>query len=123
MIISTIFVYRLFKGLDVITDAEKQSLANNSLAQLRFLWLPALVLLPLALMATSMMGYHYSALYLEQHVEMTLWFFAGLFFFKELLLRSLYIAERHLRLDDAIRRRALLQQAGAADPQQTVYYQ
>ncbi len=56
-------------------------------------------------MATSTLGYHYSALYLEQHVEMTLWFFAGLFFFKELLLRSLYIAERRLRFDDAIRRR------------------
>jgi potassium efflux system protein len=36
---------------------------------------------------------------------MTLWLFIGLFLLKELLLRALYIAERRLRLEDALKRR------------------
>ncbi|MBA1331598.1 hypothetical protein QQ73_10795 [Candidatus Endoriftia persephone str. Guaymas] len=83
------------------------NLNNNKslLAQLHFLWFPLFLLLPLALLLLSASGYHYTAVHLAARLEMTFWFFLGLFIIKELLLRSLYIAERRLRFEDALRRR------------------
>ncbi len=75
------------------------------LAQLHFLWYPLAVGTPLALALTSALGYHLTALRLEQLLQMTLWLFIGLFLLKELLLRAFYIAARRLRLDDALKRR------------------
>jgi potassium efflux system protein len=59
----------------------------------------------LLLAATSILGYHSAAMHLERLAEQTFWLFIGLFLIKELLLRSLYIAERRLRFEDALRRR------------------
>ncbi len=69
------------------------NLNNNKslLAQLHFLWFPLFLLLPLALLLLSASGYHYTAVHLAARLEMTFWFFLGLFIIKELLLRSLYI--------------------------------
>jgi potassium efflux system protein len=105
MLISTVFIFRLLwrKG------AFMQSIdsANNAhlMGQLHFLWFPLLLSIPALLAITAAAGYYYAALHLEQRVEQTFWFFVGLFLLKELLLRSLYIAERRLRLEDALQRR------------------
>lgn len=73
--------------------------------RLHFLWYPLTLGIPVALAITSLLGYHYTALHLEERLQQTLWFFFGLFILKELLLRALYIAERRLRYEDALKRR------------------
>jgi len=105
MLISTIFIFRLLRHGGTITETLKVSNADDILVQLHFLWFPLVMLLPLFFAITSAMGYHYASLHLELRAELTFWFFFGLFLFKELLLRSLYIAERRLRFEDALRRR------------------
>ena len=79
--------------------------AGSWLAELHFLWFPLAVGIPLALAIMSALGYHLTALRLEQLMQLTLWLFIGLFLLKELLLRALYITERRLRLEDALKRR------------------
>ncbi len=122
MSVNTVFVFRLLRRRGRIME----SLINSNsgpLVQLHFLWFPLLVILPVSFAFTSALGYHYTALHLEQRTEQTFWFFFSLFLLKELLLRSLYIAERRLRYDDAVRRRdelrALRAQTGEAKEDET----
>ncbi len=105
MMVSCVFVFRLLRQKGMLMQAVNTANANSIVGQLHFLWFPLLVSLPVAFALTSAWGYHYTALHLEQLAELTFWFFVGLFLLKELLLRSLYIADRRLRLEDAIRRR------------------
>jgi small-conductance mechanosensitive channel len=82
----------------------------GSVARQRPLWVGSIglgfiLLLPLSLAVTSALGYHYAAWHLDLRAEQTLSFFIGLFLLKELLLRALLVAERRLRLKDALRRR------------------
>ncbi len=115
MAVSALFVFRLLRKDGILMQGVIQSNADSILAQLHFIWFPLLAILPLAFAATSALGYHYTALHLEQRAEQTFWFFIGLFLLKELLLRSLYIAERRLRLEDAVRRRDELRAQRALD--------
>jgi len=75
------------------------------LGQLRFLWLPLSLGALVALAVTSLLGYHYTALHIEYEARQMIWFFVGLVLIKDLLLRWLYVAERRLRFEDAVRRR------------------
>jgi potassium efflux system protein len=104
MLVSSLFIFRLLRSGGSIM----QSLANGQgglLLQLHFLWFPVLLITPVIFAFTSALGYHYTAVHLELRMELTFWFFFGLFLLKELLLRSLYIADRRLRYEDALRRR------------------
>jgi potassium efflux system protein len=119
--LSAVFVYRLLRRGGPLMAALLNSNGGGALAQLHFLWFPSLVLLPIVFAITSAVGYHHTSLHLEQQAELTFWFFIGLFLLKELLLRSLYIAGRRLRFEDAVRRRDELraQRAqGSASPEE-----
>jgi potassium efflux system protein len=109
MIVSAVFVFRLLRRRGKIITWLTCS-GGGPLLQLHFLWFPFIVMLPVVFAVTSALGYHYTAFHLEQRAEQTFWFFFGLFLVKELLLRWLYVAERRLRFEDAIRRREELKQ-------------
>ncbi|MFG0283792.1 MAG: mechanosensitive ion channel domain-containing protein [Phycisphaerales bacterium JB039] len=80
--------------------------AGGWLHRLRYLWYPAIVGLPLALLATSMAGYHYTALRLELRLEITLALLLLLVLVNGLMQRWLFVARRRLAVEDARRRRA-----------------
>jgi potassium efflux system protein len=105
MFVSAVFLYRLLnsKGRLMLTAREQGE--PGALVQLHFIWFPLFVLLPLALALIAALGYQYAAVNLKEQAEVTFWFFVVLFLLKEMLLRSLYVAERRLRLQDALRRR------------------
>lgn len=105
MLVSAAYIHRMLRRDGPLMKTLQNQPARSTLLQLHFLWFPLFMLLPLAFATSSALGYHASALHLENRVEQTFWFFVGLFLLKELLLRYLYIAERRLRLDDALRRR------------------
>lgn len=105
MLVATLFTYRLLRRDGELMQAVQRTHADALAYQLHVFWFPPLLLLGPAVGMASALGYHYTAMQLEQRVELTFWFFFGLFMLKELLLRYLYIAERRLRYEDALRRR------------------
>ncbi len=104
MLISAVFVFRLLRSSSPLV-AMMQRNEGGTLAQTRFLWFPVLVFLPVVFAASSAFGYHDAVVHLGNLVGRTFWFFLALFLGKELLLRFLYVAERRLRFEDALRRR------------------
>ncbi|MCB1881156.1 MAG: mechanosensitive ion channel [Gammaproteobacteria bacterium] len=105
MTASSLFVYRLLRRRSALIQALDAGYRRGPLSQLYLIWFPLLLLLPLAFAITSAWGYHNIAVHLSQRVEQTFWLFVMLFMLKEFILRSLFIAERRLRLEEALRRR------------------
>ncbi|MCP3867401.1 MAG: mechanosensitive ion channel [Gammaproteobacteria bacterium] len=105
MVIAVVFLYRLLRSQGALMLWEQENKPEGALIQLHFIWFPLIVMAPVALALTSALGYQYTAQSLAQQGEITFWFFVVLYLLRELLLRSLYIAERRLRYQDALRRR------------------
>jgi len=120
MAVSVVFLFRLLRRRGAMMQTLQGSEDDRVLVQLHFLWFPLLLLLPVAFAVGSALGYHYTVLHLEQRAEQTFWFFVGLYLLRELLLRSLYVAERRLRFEEAVRRRDELraQRAQGEDEQE-----
>ncbi|MCU7842505.1 MAG: mechanosensitive ion channel [Candidatus Thiodiazotropha sp. (ex Monitilora ramsayi)] len=115
--ISTVFLYRLLSKNSDMMQSWRGTGSESLLLQLHFLWFPLLMLMNLGLIISTALGYMTLALRLLEHIEITFWFFVGLFFFKELLLRYLFVAERRLRYENALRKREELRQQRAQEQQ------
>jgi potassium efflux system protein len=99
------FVYRLLHRQGHLLIGWQRADPHGLLLQLHFLWFPLLLLIQAGLIVATVAGYQTLALRLLEHLEMTFWFFVGLYFLKELLLRYLFVAERRLRYENALRKR------------------
>jgi potassium efflux system protein len=102
---ASVFVYRLLKSQSAFMAGWKSGGRQSLLIQLHFLWFPLLLLIQGGMIVSTAVGYQTLALTLLEHLEVTFWFFVGLFFIKELLLRYLFVAERRLRYQNALRKR------------------
>jgi potassium efflux system protein len=102
---ASVFLYRLLKSQSNFMHSWKSGGGQSLLIQLHFLWFPLLLLIQAGMIVSTAIGYQTLALTLLEHLEVTFWFFVGLFFIKELLLRYLFVAERRLRYQNALRRR------------------
>jgi len=78
---------------------------ERKLRKIRLIWLPIVIVLPLSMMLASLMGYHHTALVMEQHLESMIWFLLGLMILRDLLLRALYLAEIKFRYEEALKKR------------------
>jgi potassium efflux system protein len=105
MVIFMIFIYRLLRKQGPLMTTWSSIKSNALLLQLHFLWFPFIILIGAGLIFSTISGYMTLSLRLLDHVESTIWFFIGLFTLRELLLRYLYIAERRLRYQNALKRR------------------
>jgi potassium-dependent mechanosensitive channel len=103
--VSLVFLYRLLQGQSELMTNWRKSNPESLLVQLQFLWFPLLLLIVTSMIVSTGLGYQTLAVRLLEHLEMTFWFFVGLFFLKELLLRYLFVAERRLRYENALRKR------------------
>lgn len=102
MLVSAAFIRRVLR----MNGGIMAYVRGGALAQSHFIWYaPLWLLLPAGLAIASILGYHYTAVRLQQHVNQTFWFFLGLFLIKEMILRFLTISERRLRFEAALRRR------------------
>jgi potassium efflux system protein len=71
---------------------------------------------PLLLAASALLGYFYSAVFLTAVAGETLWFILAVVIGKDLLLRGLYVTQRRLRFQEALRfREEQLAQRGTSD--------
>jgi len=73
--------------------------------RLRFIWFPALLAIPAALLLASLTGYHYTAVQFERKIEYTLIILVIVGTLNAILMRWLFIARRRLAIEDAKRRR------------------
>ncbi|MES9863566.1 MAG: mechanosensitive ion channel domain-containing protein [Candidatus Thiodiazotropha sp. LLP2] len=112
---SLIFLYRLLRKNSLLLESWARSKPNSILLQIHFLWFPLSLLIITGIAAASALGYLTLSIRLLKLVELTFWFFVGLFTLKELLLRYLFIAERRLRFDNALQRREELRQQRAQE--------
>ncbi|MCG8488699.1 MAG: mechanosensitive ion channel [Chromatiales bacterium] len=110
MVTTLIFVHRLLNKNGLLYQTWQRITPNAILVQLQFLWFPLLLLIGLGIAIASSIGYLTLSTRLLKLVELTFWFFVGLFILKELLLRYLFIAERRLRYESALQRREELRQ-------------
>ena len=116
---ATVFIYRLLKTQSHFMQSWKSASGQSMLIQLHFLWFPLLLLIQAGMIISTAIGYQTLALTLLEHLEVTFWFFVGLFFFKELLLRYLFVAERRLRYQNALRKRDELRAQRESEQQHT----
>jgi potassium efflux system protein len=115
MLVNAVFLYRLLSRNSEMIRNWQATGRPSLLLQLQFIWFPLLLLINLGLIISTAMGYMTLALRLLEHIEITFWFFVGLFFVKELLLRYLFVAERRLRYENALRKREELRQQRAQE--------
>ncbi|MDY7107093.1 MAG: mechanosensitive ion channel [Planctomycetota bacterium] len=73
--------------------------------RLRYVWFPAIVLAPLALGILAALGYFYTAAKLEQRVLVTIWVVLLIVVGHALFMRWLYVIQRRLAFQQALKRR------------------
>ncbi|MCG8003735.1 MAG: mechanosensitive ion channel [Candidatus Thiodiazotropha lotti] len=118
MVITLFFVHRLLNKKGLLFQTWQRINPNAILVQLQFLWFPLLLLIGLGIAIAGSIGYLNLSIRLLKLLELTFWFFVGLFILKELLLRYLFIAERRLRYENALQRREELRQQREQEQQQ-----
>jgi len=116
LLTSLTLFYRLLRRHSPLMTQWRITNATSLLLQLQFLWFPLLLLLTGLLAVIAALGYLTLSLKLLEHIEVTFWFFVGLFFLKELLLRYLFVAERRLRYENALRKREELRAQREQEP-------
>lgn len=116
---AALLVTRLLGEKGALWLGLKERRPRELITQTHFLWYPALVGIPLTLALISLGNYHYTAVHLEERFQTTLWFLFGVFVLKELILRWLFVAERRLRFENALRRRDELRAQRAAREEET----
>ncbi len=109
-----ILVQRLLGEKGPVRETLKTEYSGKLITHLLFLWYPIVLGIPAALALLSLSDYHYTAVHLEEHVQKTVWFLLAVFILKELILRWLFVTERRLRFNDALRRRDELRAQRAA---------
>ena len=111
---AAIVVSRLLGQTGPLWQTLKEMHPSRLITQIHFLWYPLVLGTPLLLALLSAANYHYTAVHLEERFQTTLWFLFGVFVLKELILRWLFVTERRLRFEDAMRRREELRAHRAA---------
>lgn len=116
---TALLVTRLLGRSGALWQALQEQHPRQLITQTHFLWYPVVVGIPLVLALISLGNYHYTAVHLEERFQTTLWFLFGVFVLKGLILRWLFVAERRLRFEGALRRRDELRAQRAAREEDT----
>ena len=101
---AAVVVSRLLGQTGSLSQTLKEMHPSSLVTQTHFLWYPLMLVAPLALALLSLVNYHYTAVHLEERLQMTLWLLFGVFMLRELILRWLFVTEQRLRFEDSVRR-------------------
>ncbi len=104
-----IAIYRVWRKKGAVMDSFAESGERSQWAQYHIIWFIPAMLIPIGLSLGALIGYFYTATFLAGKVGETVWFIILLMFFKDLLLRGLYVAQRRLRFAEALRYREEVQ--------------
>jgi potassium efflux system protein len=105
MIILAISLHRIWRksGMVMATFTELDS--HRKWSNYHVLWFGPALAAPLLLALWALLGYFYSAAFILSVAGETLWFIVGAIIAKDLLMRSLYVTQRQLRFQEALRHR------------------
>lgn len=116
MVLLAVAIHRIWRRGGPVIQALAQSPDGAKWVHYHLLWFAPALLLPLGLAAAALAGYYYTATFLTAKAGQTIWFMLGLVLTKDLLLRGLYVTQRRLRLQEALRRREESMAQRAATP-------
>ena len=114
-----IAIYRVWRKKGAVMASFAESSERSQWPQYHIIWFIPAMLIPISLSLGALIGYFYTATFLAGKVGETVWFIIVLMFFKDLLLRGLYVAQRRLRFAEALRYREEAQaqrEAGGETP-------
>ncbi len=100
---------KVFGARSALRTVLREDFTRSWANQLHFIWYPLMLLVPITLAVLSLAGFNYAAVELEIRVQMTAWFLLSLLLLAESILRTLYIAARRMKLEEALRRREIAQ--------------
>ncbi len=105
LVILLVVIFRIWNRNSEFSRSQRSRKRPSRWAQYHFIWFYLLLAKPLILIAMTLYGYYYTATYLAQMIEYTLWFILGMLLLKDMLLRKLRVMQRRMRLREAIERR------------------
>ena len=94
-----IFFFRALRPATGIFGARLRKRPTGWLSQLRYLWFPALVAIPIALAIASALGYHYTAVQLAKRVAITIRIVMAVAIVYALLVRGVLLQQRRIAIE------------------------
>ncbi len=105
-VVSSAFIWRLLSPKLGVLSHWAERIGQASRGYLRYLIKPVLLTTPIVLALLSIAGYHFTALQLSRHLLLSLAAVVVITLVYNTILRWLMVAERRLRLNQALARRA-----------------
>ena len=118
MLLLAIAVHRIWRSKGPVMQAIASSPDKAKWASYHVLWFVPSLLVPLFLAMAALVGFYYTSIFLAAKAGETIWFILGLVLLKGLVLRGIYVAQRQLRFEEALRYReeALARQTESSQP-------
>lgn len=110
-----VMLRRLFCEHGEMRTCIREDFAGAWVNQLHFLWYPIALATPVVLALASLGGYYYTAMHFTGRILTTVSFIFVVFLVTGVILRWLYVTERRLRYEDALRRRDQLRAQRASE--------
>ncbi len=107
----------LRKGGNLMQDLTQDNV-NQRWVQYHLFWFWGILAIPVALAIQALLGYFYGAIFLASVIGETLWFLILTLIIRDLIIRSLYVTQRRLRLQEALRYRDEMQARKKAEAEQ-----
>ncbi|MGD2120002.1 MAG: hypothetical protein PVG66_16715, partial [Chromatiales bacterium] len=105
MLLLAMGIYRIWRSDGPLMKVLANNAAGEKWPHYHVLWFVPVLALPLGLALAALAGYFYTAAFLSSMIGETIWFFVVLVLLKDMLLRSLYVTQRRLRFQEALRHR------------------
>ena len=105
MVLLAVAIHRIWRKKGAVMQAMTDSDERAKWASYHVLWFGPAMLIPIGVALAALSGYYYTAAFLVGKAGETLWFIFSLVLGKDLVLRALYVAQRRLRFEEALRYR------------------
>lgn len=117
MLLLMVAIHRIWRRTGAVISAFAVTPDRSKWASYHILWFGPSLLTPALLSVAALLGYFYSAVFLVSVAGETLWFILTVTIAKDLLLRGLYVTQRRIRFQEALRYRdeQLAQRAAGDD--------
>ncbi|MCB1772061.1 MAG: mechanosensitive ion channel [Gammaproteobacteria bacterium] len=118
MLFLMIIIHRIWRKNGEVMQAFADSEENARWHSYHVLWFGPALLIPLSLAVSALVGYFYTGVFLASVAGETLWFILFAVVGRDLLFRGLYVTQRRLRFQEAVRYRdeLLAQRAAGKEP-------
>ncbi|MGB5493218.1 MAG: mechanosensitive ion channel domain-containing protein [Sedimenticolaceae bacterium] len=114
MLLLGIAIHRVWRSQGPVMRAFASTPERIKWTSYHIAWFGPALMIPALLALAALIGFFYTAAFLTAIAGQTLWFIVALVLFKDLLIRGLYVTQRRLRFEEALRYREETQAQRAA---------